>query len=134
MPVGQELQHQVGVRGSALTQVNFDGIMFPSRRLFYRNKVDAEPAQYAFIAQGIGHGFAHFAHFGGIAVAGREFGAQVYLPRFAPQELVVGRDHFRFAQWVNPALHRRRMFNIAFHKGFGNTTHKGQVFQKPLYR
>ena len=52
--VGEEVQHQKRVRRAPFPQVDLDSDMTPQIALFYRDEIDAEPAQRAFFGQKAG--------------------------------------------------------------------------------
>ena len=53
---GEELEKQVGMRGAALAEVDFDGIGLPAAGVIPRdNEIDREPAQNAEFRQPLPH-------------------------------------------------------------------------------
>src|SRR5215471_11454454 len=115
--------------GTTFSQVDLDGIMFPTLWFLDGDKIDAESAQNAFTLQFVGNLFSHLRNFPVVFDFGREATAQKNLIAFTTHDLAMRRKNFRLSDRIYSALNGWRFLDLAFQKFFRNATHIGKFLQ-----
>src|SRR5215467_9438262 len=88
--VGEKLQSQKRMSGAAFSQINLDGVRLPCSILHaHDHKIQSEATNNTFLGQAPAYLCSFLSNQTGISCVGREKAAQIALPRWPAQELIV---------------------------------------------
>ena len=107
MAVGEELEHLERQGGTALAQVDLDGVVVPVITLACGDEIDAEAAQRAGAAQHLADAPTRLLQGVPVAFIGWKSAAQKHLAAVAAKQLVVRGDDLEYSRRCDAHLHRR---------------------------